>query len=442
MGDLTLSDVQNELQGTASVLKVLERDGKVTFITTEGDMAELRSQLMNSQAVQLKLDRELQEMRLGYEEKLRQLNSAHEKEKESILLTNSSRNSTSTEESMIDRLAPGGVYRASQSEPGDLSSNDHPFRIQQNNKSRLERGFVSQSMGSLTRSNRRDSSGTRKQSEDGGSFGRNRDYGPPPPKMAVYDGKIEWQPFKVQFERIAKRYGWAEEQKLERLIESLRDKALKFYCTCPTLVQDSYSRLISKLDSRLAKKDLPNTIRRKLQDMKQDEKSLEEFAEVIQEMVSEGYPDAPESVMDMIASDTFLKGVDNKRAALSAMDKDPVNLGSALQMVKSAVHNQRLILGTKRPEVRKVRFQENTDLFSDEEYPGYEEKHTVRAMQVPSRMDKIEADVESLKTDIKDVNNKLSQVLSLMSSRSASPSLGRGRSPSPSVGSTSRDFRC
>lgn len=85
-------------------------------------------------------------------------------------------------------------------------------------------------------------------------------------------------------------------------------------------------------------------MKRKLQDIKQENKTVEEFAEQVQEMATEGHPDATESVRDTIATDTFLKGIGNKRAALTAMDKDPTTLESALQLVKAAINNQRLIL--------------------------------------------------------------------------------------------------
>ena len=45
--------------------------------------------------------------------------------------------------------------------------------------------------------------------------------------MATFDGRSEWCPFKTQLDRIADRYRWSEDQRIERLIESLRDKALK-----------------------------------------------------------------------------------------------------------------------------------------------------------------------------------------------------------------------
>ena len=46
--------------------------------------------------------------------------------------------------------------------------------------------------------------------------------GPPPPNMATFDGKSEWNPYLVQFNIIANRYYWNIEQRLERLVESLR----------------------------------------------------------------------------------------------------------------------------------------------------------------------------------------------------------------------------
>lgn len=116
------------------------------------------------------------------------------------------------------------------------------------------------------------------------------------------------------------------------------------------------------IKSRFGQKELPLTVRRKLQDIKQENKTVEEFAEQVHAMVTEGHPDAPESVIDTIATDTFLKGIENKRAALTAMNKDPTTLESALQLVKAAINNQRLILGGRKPEVRKVRFN---DAYSD-----------------------------------------------------------------------------
>ena len=40
------------------------------------------------------------------------------------------------------------------------------------------------------------------------------------------------------------------------------------------------------------------------------------------------------------------------------MDKDRPDLETALQLVKAALNKQRLNLGTKKPEVRKVHYEE------------------------------------------------------------------------------------
>ena len=104
------------------------------------------------------------------------------------------------------------------------------------------------------------------------------------------------------------------------------------------------------------------TLKRKLQDIKQDNKSVEEFAELVHahEMVTERYSDAPERFIDTI--DSFLKGIENKRAVLTVMDKDPTTLEGALQLVKGTINNQRLIIGARKQEVRRVRFD---DAYSD-----------------------------------------------------------------------------
>ena len=183
--------------------------------------------------------------------------------------------------------------------------------------------------------------------------------GLPPPKMATFHGKSEWNPYLVQFNMIASRYNRNNEQRLERLVESLRDKALKYYCTCSAQVQISFSSLCAKNKSRFGQRVLPHTIRRNLQDIKQGEHTADEFAEKIQEVVCEGYPQAPDCVKETIATDAFLIGLENKRAAFTTMDKNPPDLETALQLVKAAHNNQRLILGTKIPEVRKVHFEED-----------------------------------------------------------------------------------
>ena len=45
--------------------------------------------------------------------------------------------------------------------------------------------------------------------------------GPPPPKMATFGGKSEWNPYLVQFNMIASRYKWNNEH-----LKSMLDKGI------------------------------------------------------------------------------------------------------------------------------------------------------------------------------------------------------------------------
>ena len=104
--------------------------------------------------------------------------------------------------------------------------------------------------------------------------------GPPPPKPSTFDGNQDWRPFYLQFELTAKRYGWSAEVKLDRLIELLRDKALKYFSTLTESDREDYGKLVGKLNNRFGVSILPVTIRRKLQNLKlKDGEKLEELAE-------------------------------------------------------------------------------------------------------------------------------------------------------------------
>jgi hypothetical protein len=58
-------------------------------------------------------------------------------------------------------------------------------------------------------------------------------HSPAPPKLSTYDSETEWKPYILQFNHIAKKYNWTEAKKLDKLIECLRDRALKFLALFP-----------------------------------------------------------------------------------------------------------------------------------------------------------------------------------------------------------------
>ena len=99
------------------------------------------------------------------------------------------------------------------------------------------------------------------------------------------------------------------------------------------------------MEERCECKDLPSIIRRQLQELRRFlEESLEEYAEHAQDLAVDGFPGTSADFIQIVATDAFIKECHDKRATFTAMNKDPENLDRAVQVVKSAMTNQRVIL--------------------------------------------------------------------------------------------------
>ena len=257
--------------------------------------------------------------------------------------------------------------------------------------------------------------------------------GPPQfPKLSTYDGTSDWKAYKLQFTHTATRFEWDDQQKLDNLLLCLRGKALKFFSTRPTSVQNNFVDMMDKMTRRFGNKELPHSIRRQLQDVKQQiEESIEEYAERVQELATDGYVDASEDIVEMMATEAFLRGCSDKQAALLAMDKNPSRIDKALQYVKSAIHNRKILLGQKKPEVRKVQFK---DVDSDSETELA--VRTLNKGQYKPNKDswknKLEERVERTERDISHMKNNIEKIVQLLSRE------GRGRSRSPSPATSPR----
>ena len=78
----------------------------------------------------------------------------------------------------------------------------------------------------------------------------------PQPKLQPFDGRpdaiVDWRAFSSQFTRIANRFQWTDEEKLDRLVESLRDQALVFFSRLEEVDQNDYGRLCIQLGTIMA----------------------------------------------------------------------------------------------------------------------------------------------------------------------------------------------
>ena len=84
--------------------------------------------------------------------------------------------------------------------------------------------------------------------------GRHRHLNPSFPKPSVFSGMVdEWNSFIFQFCKTARCYGWDQQEKLDRLLVTLRGKGIDFIKNKPGKVQDDYRVLKIALELRFGK---------------------------------------------------------------------------------------------------------------------------------------------------------------------------------------------
>lgn len=318
----------------------------------------------------------------------------------------------------IEKLTPSGIYTSRFDPSLDSKTNIHPYKDRK-----------------LSLLASKDCENTEK-----------RTGGPPAPKLSTYDGKTDWRPYFIQFSHIADKYKWTPQERLDRLLQCLRDKAFEFFSIKNKSGKGNYEQVCNKMNERFGRKDLPHIIRRQLQDLKQEQDELlEEYAERAQEMSTDGYPDTPEEFVEIIAIDAFLKGCTDKKAALTAMDKNPATLDQALQFVKSAIANQRVILGPKRMDLKRVMFEDEVDEVNSGNDPAiravkFTDRDNSQMTKFELRLKKTEEGLEETRTMVKDILKIVSRSRSKSPVRQVTSSPIRSRTGNDR--DASRDYEC
>jgi hypothetical protein len=195
------------------------------------------------------------------------------------------------------------------------------------------------------------------------------------------------------------------------MIECLRGKALNFVATLPEWAREDYAELVRRLEASFGRREPPVTVRRKLQDLKQEtDETIEEFAEKAQHLAIHGFPDAPMHIIETVAADAFLKGCREKYAALTAMNQNPQTVIMAVELVNAAMHNQNVLLGDRsKSKLRQVlRFEEPEDTPSVRQ----------ATIEPEDRYGQLSFEVAALKDGMNEIRKQLA---GLLKSRSPSP---------------------
>jgi uncharacterized protein (DUF1697 family) len=177
------------------------------------------------------------------------------------------------------------------------------------------------------------------------------------PKLTEYTGKVPWRAYETQLNVIADRYAWNSEEKLDKLVQALKEQALIFYSSQPTSVRHSYRRLSEKLNSRFGPKEPPRTAKREMNKIEQlPEEKLEEFAERVQRAANDAWGDYSDDVATMVALDTFLTKCEDRECARVVMDKEPEDMDEALRFMRKAISDKKVLYGAKALRVKAVQF--------------------------------------------------------------------------------------
>ena len=210
-------------------------------------------------------------------------------------------------------------------------------------------------------------------SPSAGVSGRRRRKSPPLPKPQMFSGKAgEWNSLIFQFAKTACYYGWDQHDKADRLLASLRGKAVDFIRKKPREVQDDYRTLRDTLEQRFGKLEHPTAARRQLSYVRQEEGEwIEDFADRILTKVNEAYPGIDVEMEQDLAKEAFLRGCQNRSAAYAAAEKDPETLQDALEEVQNSVVNLKAF-GRGSAVMRQISFAGREE--KEEEDSGTEEE--------------------------------------------------------------------
>lgn len=169
-------------------------------------------------------------------------------------------------------------------------------------------------------------------SPSGGSSSRDG----PKLQMPIYNGRSSWESFWVQFDMIAKKYGWSHLERNERLIFCFRDEALEFVAQQPEDVRSHPTLLLRAIEQRFGDHVFPETYRARLQNLrKQPKETIEEFASKICSMVSKAYPGLSEGdLYSKLAIEYLVHGLGDTNLEYDILSKRPVTVEQAIDMIQ------------------------------------------------------------------------------------------------------------
>ncbi|ROT60657.1 hypothetical protein C7M84_021808 [Penaeus vannamei] len=132
-------------------------------------------------------------------------------------------------------------------------------------------------------------------------------------RLAEYDGKVSWNAFQAQFETVARRQGWNDEEKAYQLVISLKGAAVEVLEHLTAAQMRSYACVVRALQRRFGRRQQPEVYHAQLKTRtrRQDE-SL------------------PQLAQDIEVLDCFVDALNDKQLQVHVKQAGPHNIQQAL----------------------------------------------------------------------------------------------------------------
>ena len=149
---------------------------------------------------------------------------------------------------------------------------------------------------------------------------------------APYDGKSAWDAYHTQFELLAGVNRWSNTEKATYLAVSLRGSAATVLTNLPPDQRCDYSALTAALESRFGSAHQTELNRTKLKARaRRRDEALPELAEDVERLTRLAYPDAAESMIEVLAKDQFIDSLADEDVRLRIRQNRPKTLREALE---------------------------------------------------------------------------------------------------------------
>ena len=174
-------------------------------------------------------------------------------------------------------------------------------------------------------------------------------------KTPCFDGNSPLSVFKFQFETVASRNGWDDEEKALELILALKGVAAQILETMPASSRNNYTDLMAALQRKFGDEHKRELYRMELRcrTQKADE-SLQAFAMEVERLVQLTYPSENHPLMDNIKTEAFVNGIRDPEIKLAVCSTQKATFAETVAFAL-AQETARAIF---RPPIAKVRRME------------------------------------------------------------------------------------